>query len=180
MERIPLWARKLGLAGLIVLVLLWLGRLVIDAILEQEIQDIWTDPVKPFLLSSLTIEIPWWVLFSLMIVATAMVSGYVIVRKAPRSVNGMLNLHRLKSPKALDTSDHEDNRDFDKIDVLKARRLVEEGKLAIAEYATIVEQAINTGNLKAETGAELLEEVDYRLILRSDGSYTVRKTWRET
>lgn len=90
-------------------------------------------------------------------------------------MNGKLNPCRIRSPRAESELNFDADHEFDKVDVIRGWARVKDGVLDPDDFATIVEQAVNSGNLKSEVGAELLEDFDYELVLRSDKSYAARK-----
>jgi hypothetical protein len=177
MEHIPQWARRMGFVGLIIFILLIVVKQAVEAIFEQKIQNLWMNYAEPFLLSSVKIEVQVW---HLLAAASLVVVGlviYLFVRKPPRLVGSRLNPRRIGSPKR--GNGYDEAHGFDKVDVIKARESIKDGELSIGEFAVIVEQAVNSGNLRAEVGAELLEDFGHELVLRSDRTYTARQRRRQ-
>jgi hypothetical protein len=178
MRYIPPWARRLGLAGLVISLVLVFVRFAVEAILEAEVQKWWQNYAKPFLSLPIEVKIQLWHLLTAILVIAAMLTVYFFVRKPPRLVNGRLNPYRIRSPKIRSNLEFDADHEFDKVDVIRGWARVKDGDLGSDDFATIVERAINSGNLKSEVGAELLEDVGYELVLRSDKSYTARKRRR--
>jgi len=169
---LPLWAKKWGLVGIIIVVILTILNLAFEAIIQDEVQNFWSNNLRPYLLSSINIqfEIQNWILFTAIILLVGTVSvTYFWLNRPRRGYMGKLNPRALRIPKEGIVGEHNN------VDVLRARTKVREGKLSPAEFAIIVQQTINLGNLKPDVGAEILDEYDYELILRSDRSYTTQR-----
>jgi hypothetical protein len=178
MKYIPAWARKLGLAGSVFFLLLVLARFAVEAILEAEVQEWWQSYAKPLLSLPIEFKIQLWHLLTAVLVIAATLAVYFFVRKPPRLVNGRLNPYRIRSPKAGSNLEFDADHEFDKVDVIRGWTRVKDGSLGSDDFATMVERAVNSGTLKSEVGAELLEEFGYELVLRSDKSYAARKKRR--
>lgn len=176
LQRIKKWG-PFGF-GFGVIVLLFVLRFVVESILEAEVQDLWQRSVRPFLFQIFIIRLPFWLVLTILLVVLVIALLYYFARRTPRLVNGRLNFHRIRSPKVGSIPEFDVSQEFDKVDVIKGWARVKDGELNPADFATIVERATNSGNLKSEVGAELLDDFGYELVLRSDKNYEARKKRR--
>lgn len=164
---------------MIVLLLTILARFAVEAILEAEVQMWWQGHAKPFLSTPIEVKIQLWHLAAIALVIAAVLVVSFSVRKPPRLVYGRLSPSRIRSPRVEKNLEFDPDHEFDKVDVMMAwTSVMRERELSPDDFAKIAEQAVNSGNLRSEVAAELLEDVGYELVLRSDKSYTARKRRR--
>ena len=172
-REMPPWAKRLGGAGILLFtgwVLFWK---LIDAVIESEAQGAWTHQIKPFLISSHTISISltgWQIslVFSGLTAAVVLLRFY-LAKKSRR--NPSLD-HRLKPP-------NWDLTNGGNIVVIRAFREVKEGRLPVEDFAQIVQENVNAGQLPIETAIELLRYFDYELAFNFDRTYRAQKRRRK-
>lgn len=174
MNSIPQWARRLGYFG-IALFALWLllGR-IFDAVLESETQNQWDTKIKPILTASheISFEIANWVILLVILILLGVLAVLAYWLKRPKRTRP-----REISPKHLPLP-KEGDKPHNNIRVMRAKREVEQQRLPPADFAVIVEQSVNMGDISKETGAQLLEPYRYVLILNPNATVSAERKRR--
>ena len=172
---IPEWAKKFGVFGVIIFVVVFVISIFIEAVLQQESTSLWTDKIKPFLSMpiQINIAIPLWLMTVIVLTIVVLCVIYITwLKRLPNKKNGKINPQARPLPQKSGETMNQ-SRVFRAVKEARAQRL------DYQDLATIIEQAVNTGTIKPEVGAEILKEFDFVLFLNVDKTYTVQKYRRQ-
>lgn len=168
----PSWLKSITFVVIILTLIQW----AVSAIFQKEITDIWSNQVRPYLISTMKVdfhfEVSRWIIF----ICLVFVLGIILLiiwrlNRPSRILEKRVNPKSLRLPKAQE-------EDYNSVEVIKARTKIFKGELTVDEFAKIVEDTVNFGKLKPDVGTGLLEEFGYTLALRSNKSYFAHKVRR--
>jgi len=164
--------RKWGLVGLSLLALLTLLKLAGEAIFEQEIQKWWEGELKPLLLSPIKVQFDvqcWIILIGMALLIAGLGGGVYLFANWRTRQSGILS-DVPEFPKDIDSTG------LTSTDVINAIVDARMGKITPTFLINeIVIKAVNSGVIKPQAAAEVLEEFGFDLVCLSDGSYSYIK-----
>ena len=175
--KLPEWAKKWGVAGLIVLAAGVLLRLAIEPVFEQEIQGLWADRVKPFLLSSarISFELSRWILALIALALVGLVAFAVVLHRIywGRSRTVSARMRSAVLPK---------NGTVPYVgggDIIRAIKMTQAGEMDPDDLALIVQQSVNQKKLDCGVGSKVLKDFGYLLVVVPGGGFVAERRWRE-